>query len=173
MIATASYHPDMESLQPGELLGARDEWDASACSMARALEVLSTRSAMLVMREAFYGARRFEEFVRRAGTSEPVVAARLRELTAAGLLRREDYRAPGQRTRQQYRLTASGADLLPAIVALMQWGDRWLASEGGPVQLRHHGCGGVVHAELRCDNDHPVTTGEIDLVAHKPVNADD
>lgn len=159
----------MEGLQPGALLSARDDWDASACSMARALEILSTRSAMLVMREAFYGARRFEEFARRAGASEPVVAARLRELTAAGLLRREDYRAPGQRTRQQYRLTASGADLLPAIVALMQWGDVWLTSEGGPVQLRHHECGGVVHAELRCDKDHPVTNGEIDLFAHGPV----
>lgn len=159
----------MGSLRSGEILSVRDEWDASACSMAQALEILSTRSAMLVMREAFYGARRFEEFVRRAGASEPVVAARLRELTAAGLLRREDYRAPGQRTRQQYRLTASGADLLPTVVALMQWGDRWLTSEGGPVQMRHHECGGVVHAELRCDKDHPVTNAEIDLVAHKPV----
>jgi DNA-binding HxlR family transcriptional regulator len=59
-----------------------------------------------------------------AGISEPVTAVRLRELVSHGLLEREDYRRPGQRTRQRYRLTTKGAELLPALVALVQWNDR-------------------------------------------------
>ena len=61
--------------------------------MARALDVVSTRSAFLLLREAFYGASRFDDFAERAGISEPVAAARLRELVAAGLLTREEYRS--------------------------------------------------------------------------------
>ncbi|MGH2884257.1 MAG: winged helix-turn-helix transcriptional regulator, partial [Solirubrobacteraceae bacterium] len=82
--------------------------------MAKALQVLSTRSALLIMREAFYGTTRFDDFAERVGISQPVAAARLRELVDEGLLEREDYREPGQRTRQRYRLTEKGADLFPA-----------------------------------------------------------
>jgi DNA-binding HxlR family transcriptional regulator len=115
------------------------------------------------MREAFYGAARFEEFVERTGISEPVAAARLRELVTAGLLAREPYREPGQRTRMAYRLTDKGAELLPVLVALMQWGDRWLQPDGAPVLLRHTGCGEVVQAELRCAAGHEATAEEMDL----------
>lgn len=79
---------------------------------------------------------------------------RLRELAGQGLLEREDYREPGQRTRQRYRLTDKGADLLPALVALMQGGDRWLDDRGGPVELRHRDCGRPVGVELRCGAGH-------------------
>jgi DNA-binding HxlR family transcriptional regulator len=71
------------------------------------------------------------EFAQRAEISEPVTAVRLRELVSHGLLEREDYRRPGQRTRQRYWLTTKGAELLPALVALMQWGDRWFDEPGG------------------------------------------
>jgi DNA-binding HxlR family transcriptional regulator len=132
-----------------------------------ALEVVSTRSAFLILREAFYGTTRFDDFAERVGISEPVAAQRLRELVGAGLLAREDYRDPGQRTRQQYRLTAKGADLLPALVALMQWGDRWLDEDGGPVELRHRDCGEPVGVELRCAADHRVSADELDLVSRR------
>jgi hypothetical protein len=62
-----------------------------------------------------------------------------------------------------YRLTDQGAELLPVLVALMQWGDRWLQPDGAPVRLRHSGCGEIVHAELRCAAGHPVTDSELDL----------
>jgi DNA-binding HxlR family transcriptional regulator len=137
-------------------LEPRDSWRATRCSLAKAAEVVHTRSAMLVMREAFYGATRFEEFTERTGLSEPVAAARLRELVDAGMLRREPYRDPGARTRQGYALTAMGADFLPALVALMQWGDRWLQPDGGPIELQHDGCGEPVSAELRCEHGHAV-----------------
>jgi DNA-binding HxlR family transcriptional regulator len=145
-------------------LDPRSGWSAKGCTVARTLDVLSTRSAFLILREAFYGTTRFDDFARRARISQPVAAARLRELVAEGLLRQEAYQEPGQRTRHEYRLTEKGADLLPAIVALMQWGDRWLDQDGGPVQLNHRGCGARAGAELRCAAGHEVTAGELDLV---------
>src|SRR5215469_6099258 len=130
-------------------LSPRGAWQATSCSMARALEVVSSKSALLILREAFYGTTRFDECAERVGLSEPVAAARLRELVDEGLLEREPYREPGQRTRHAYHLTEKGADLLPALVALMQWGDRWLDEDGGPVKLRHRGCGADVGVRLR------------------------
>jgi DNA-binding HxlR family transcriptional regulator len=144
-------------------LEPRGAWQAERCPIAASLDVLTTRSAFLLLREAFYGTSRFDDFAERAGLSEPVTAARLRELVGHGLLAREDYREPGQRTRRRYRLTDKGADLFPALAALMQWGDRWLAEDGAPVELRHHGCGEPVEVELRCAAGHAVTPGDVDL----------
>jgi DNA-binding HxlR family transcriptional regulator len=145
-------------------LDPRSGWSATRCTVARTLDVISTRSAFLILREAFYGTTRFDDFALRARVSEPVAAARLRELVAEGLLRQEAYQEPGQRTRHEYRLTEKGADLLPAIVALKQWGDRWLDEDGGPVQMVHRGCGEQAGVELRCAAGHEVTAGELDLV---------
>src|SRR5207244_12387523 len=98
-------------------LDPRDGWTAGAsCTIAKSVELLSTRSAFLLMREAFYGATRFEEFVRRAELSEASASARLHELVEHGLLELEPYQEPGPRTRHGYRLTETGAALFPAIV---------------------------------------------------------
>src|SRR5579859_6767751 len=148
-------------------LDPRGAWTADRCTIAKALDVVSTRSAFLIIREAFYGTTRFDDFASRVGISEPVAAARLRELVDHGLLEREDYREPGQRTRQHYRLTDKGADLFPALVALMQWGDRWLDDRGGPVELRHRECGEPVSVELRCHAGHAVTPNQLDLAQHR------
>ena len=123
-------------------------------------------SAFLILREAFYGTTRFDDFAERVGLSDPVTAARLRELVDEGLLEREDYREPGQRTRQRYRLTEKGADLLPTLVALMQWGDRW-ENDGGGVELRHQGCGAKVGVELRCADGHALEAGDLELAARR------
>jgi DNA-binding HxlR family transcriptional regulator len=148
-------------------LEPRGAWQADRCTIAKALDVIPTRSAFLILREAFYGTTRFDDFAARVGISEPVTAARLRELVENGLLEREDYREPGQRTRQRYRLTEKGAQLFPALVALMQWGDRWLDDRGGPVELRHRECGERVAVELRCSAGHAVTPDEVDLAPHR------
>jgi len=148
-------------------LAPREAWTAERCTIAKTLEVISTRSAFLILREAFYGTTRFDDFAQRVGISEPVTAVRLRELVENGLLEREDYREPGQRTRQRYRLTEKGADLFPALAALMQWGDRWLDDRGGPVELRHRDCGEPVAVELRCAAGHEVGPDEVDLVARR------
>ncbi len=149
-------------------LEPRSGWTADGCTIAKALEVIPTRSAFLILREAFYGTTRFDDFAQRVGISEPVTAARLRELVDDGLLVREAYREPGQRTRQRYRLTDKGADLFPALVALMEWGDRWLDDRGGPVELRHRGCGAPVATELRCAAGHAVGVDELELAARRP-----
>ena len=148
-------------------LDPRSAWTADRCTIAKTLEVLSTRSARLIMREAFYGTTRFDDFAERVGISQPVAAARLRELVDEGLLEREDYREPGQRRRQQYRLTPKGADLFPVLVALMHWGDRWLDDRGGPVELLHRDCGEPVGLSLHCAAGHEVGTDENDLRARR------
>jgi DNA-binding HxlR family transcriptional regulator len=144
-------------------LEPRSGWNADRCSIAAALDVVGARSAFLILREAYYGTTRFDDFAERVGISEPVAAARLRELVDDGLLEREAYREPGQRTRQHYRLTPKGAELLPVLVALKQWGDSWLADDGGPVELRHRDCGERVGVQLRCAADHRVEAGELEL----------
>src|SRR5437763_15780088 len=148
-------------------LDPRGSWTADRCTIARALDVVSTRSAFLILREAFYGTTRFDDFAERVGISEPVAAARLRELVEEGLLEREDYREPGQRTRQQYRLTPKGADLFPVLVALMKWGDRWLDDRGGPIELLHQDCGEPVTVSLRCAAGHEVDASEVDLARRR------
>src|SRR3954462_4187367 len=148
-------------------LEPRGAWTAERCTIAASLDVITTRSAFLILREAFYGTSRFDDFAERVGISEAVTAARLRELVDEGLPEREDYREPGQRTRQRYRLTEKGADLFPVLVALMQWGDKWIDEGGGAVELRHRGCGERAAVELRCAAGHTVSPGELDLVSRR------
>lgn len=150
-------------------LEPRSSWPAPGdnCPIARTFETVGTKSGFVILREAFYGATRFEEFVQRTGMSEPVVAARLRDLSAEGLLDKVPYQEPGQRTRNGYELTEKGSALLPVLVAMMRWGDRWLFSDGARVEVTHSGCGSPVHAELRCEAGHAVAPDELDL-AQKP-----
>ena len=135
------------------------------CSIRRALEVAGNRSALLIMREALYGTTRFDDFAGRAGISEPVTATRLRDLVDHGLLRREPYRDPGQRTRMAYHLTDMGAGLLPVLIALMNWGDRWLSDGAAPLSVRHRDCGDPVRAELRCTRGHQLAAADLYLSA--------
>src|ERR1700739_3854295 len=155
------------TLQMTGALEPRSAWRAERCPIAKALDVVSTRSAFLILREAFYGTTRFDDFAERAQISEPVAAARLRELVDDGLLEREDYRDPGQRTRQRYRLTEKGADLFPVLAALMQWGNRWLDDRGGPVELRHRDCGEPIEVQLTCAAGHVVGPDDLDLAVHR------
>ena len=147
-------------------LEPRDGWSAGAsCTIAKSVELLSTRSAFLLIREAFYGATRFEEFVRRAELTEATTSTRLHELVEHGLLQLEPYQERGQRTRHRYRLTEKGADFFPVIVSLMEWGNRWLSDTREHPELLHRGCGAAVHQELRCEHGHKVELGDLDLAA--------
>lgn len=156
------------TIQMAGRLEPRSAWTADRCTIAKALDVITTRSAFLILREAFYGTVRFDDFAQRVGISEPVAAARLKELVDDGLLEREDYQEPGQRTRQRYRLTEKGADLFPVLAALMQWGDRYLDVGGGPVELRHRECGEPVAVQLRCGAGHRVTANQLELAVRRP-----
>ncbi|MBM7492261.1 DNA-binding HxlR family transcriptional regulator [Micromonospora luteifusca] len=149
-----------------DLRDDRDSWSNANCSVARAMDIMGSRSTVLILREALLGTRRFDDFVRRVGIGEPAMAARLKEMVAAELLERIPYREPGQRTRHEYQLTRKGRELLPAITALRNWGDTWAADDAGPsVIATHHDCGQPVHAVLRCAAGHEVEDGEIDISA--------
>jgi DNA-binding HxlR family transcriptional regulator len=144
-------------------LEPRSGWAADHCPILAGVAVVGTRSAFAILREAFYGASRFEQFVSLGQLSEPVVAARLRELTAAGLLATEPYREPGQRTRSAYRLTEKGRELLPVLVALAQWGNRWELGDDATTEFAHRDCGAPVGVELRCTAGHRVTAEQLEL----------
>jgi DNA-binding HxlR family transcriptional regulator len=146
------------------MLGDRDAWFDEPCSGARALDVLSSRSTWLIVREVYYGTALFGDLARQVKVSEPVLSARLKELLAQGLLRKVPYRAPGQRTRDRYALTDKGMQLMTVFFALMEWGDRHLAPDGGPVRLRHRDCGALVHVGMQCNAGHGVDADDIDVV---------
>ncbi len=140
----------------------RDTWTPTRCPIAKAFSVIGTRSAILVLREAYYGTRRFDDFARRVGLTDSAAAARLRELVEAGLFEKVAYQEPGQRTRYEYHLTQMGRDLMPAIVALIAWGDTYLQGDDGPaLALTHLGCGEDVAIEARCKAGHVLGPGEI------------
>jgi DNA-binding HxlR family transcriptional regulator len=120
------------------------------CSIARPISVLGERWTLIVLRQAFMGARRFEGFQSSLGISRSLLADRLSRLVAAGILERRPY-SSGQRTREEYRLTQKGRDLWPVLMALRAWGDRYMAPDGPFVVYRHRGCDGVVDVEYACD----------------------
>ncbi len=130
------------------------------CPIDRTMQLVGSRAAVLLLREASFDTSRFDDFVARTGLTEAVVAARLKELVAAGVLEREPYRDPGQRTRQAYRLTPSGRELVPAVVALGQWGAAHLPDTNRRT-LEHHDCGARVRVVLECDEHHRVDVEEV------------
>ena len=143
-------------------LADRSAWRADRCPIGKALEVVGTRSALLIMREAFYGTTRFDDFAERVGISEAVAAARLRELTDAGLLERRPYREPGQRTRYEYRLTEKGVDLAPVVLGLFEWGAKHVSPGGRPpVDLTHADCGAAVRVVVECERKHSVALPQV------------
>jgi DNA-binding HxlR family transcriptional regulator len=136
-------------------------YDTQTCSIARALEVVGERWSLLIVRDAhFAGLTRFTDFQRSLGIATNVLRDRLDAFVEAGLMTRRRYsEAPEQ---HEYLLTEMGRDLLPVLVALTEWGDRWAAPDGRPIVYRHAGCGSEVHAELVCDR-HGVLENHSDL----------
>ncbi len=120
-----------------------------ACSIARTLEIVGEKWALLAVRAVFLGNRRFDEMVRRTGAPRDTLAARLRTLVSAGILERRQYSA--HPARFEYRLTGAGRELYPVILTLMRWGDRHLAGPGGPPLVLEHSCGHRLSAQLVCE----------------------
>ena len=132
-------------------------FDRSRCSVAGTLAVVGEKWSLLVLREAFLGVRRFADLQQALGAPKAVLTDRLATLVQEGVLRREPYQAEGARLRHEYRLTDKGADLYPTLVALMQWGDRYLGDGPPPLSLDHRDCGAPVRVALVCDSGHEVT----------------
>lgn len=126
-----------------------EELDREPCSLARSLSIVGDRWTLLVLRECFLRVRRFEEFEQRLGIARHVLADRLKKLTDAGVLRKEPYQERPRR--EEYRLTEKGLDLYPVMLALLDWGDKWMSGpEGPPLLRRHKPCGHVTHAVHTC-----------------------
>ena len=117
------------------------------CSVGRALDILGERWTMLILRESFYGVRRFSDMQRNLGIARNILSARLQTLVAAGILERRRYQQEPER--YEYRLTTAGRDLYPAIISIMRWGDEHLNHSAPPVALRHS-CGEVADPVLVC-----------------------
>jgi DNA-binding HxlR family transcriptional regulator len=135
------------------------------CAVDRAMQLVGNRTAILLLREAFYGVTRFDRLHQRVGVTEAVASQRLKELVAAGVLTKQPYREPGQRTRYEYVLTEAGHALLPIVLGLLEWGWRYAPGESGQYaagRASHAGCGAEAHVEIRCEEGHVVP--EEDLV---------
>jgi len=118
-------------------------------SLGRATALLCDRWTFLIMREAYFGTRRFNDFAKALGVSRNILTDRLRVLVAHGLLEQRPYGPSG--TRHEYLLAQPGRDLYPAIVSLLQWGDKYLVGKEGPsVVLHHTRCGKLANPRLVC-----------------------
>jgi len=119
------------------------------CSIARTLDIVGEKWALLAVREVFLGNGRFDEMVRKTGAPRDTLAARLRTLVGAGILARRQYCE--RPARYEYRLTDAGRDLYPVIAALMRWGDVHLAGDDGPPVILEHNCGHRLVTRLVCE----------------------
>src|SRR5262249_17733723 len=136
--ASTRTSPDMVPVRP------------AVDSVERVVSQAGDAWTFLILREAFFGVRRFDGFRQNLDAAPNVLADRLKKLVANGLLARTQYQV--RPTRFEYRLTEKGLDLYPAIVLMMRWGDRWLdEGRGAPLLLTHGPCGRVTRPVLVCD----------------------
>lgn len=126
-----------------------DDIDKQACSVARALSVVGERWTMLILRDAFLGTRRFDQFQRNLGVTRHRLSERLGKLVDAGVLVKVPY--TDRPLRYEYRLTRKGLGLYPVLLTLAHWGDEWMDDgEGPPMEYLHQRCGHQTHAVLTC-----------------------
>src|SRR3954447_11524248 len=131
------------------------------CSLAQSLEVVGDWWAPLIVRDVAIGLRRFDEIVEDLGISRNLLTTRLEDLEADGILERRQYhdRPP----RFEYGLTKAGSELLPILMALSAWGDRWFTPPGGvPVRFQHLACGQTFTPTVSCSACRaPVKTADV------------
>jgi DNA-binding HxlR family transcriptional regulator len=145
-------------LADGDRVGYSD-----VCPIERALKTIGTRSALVLLREAFWGTRRFEDFARRAGITEQMTATRLKQLVDAGVLSKQPYKTPGQRTRYEYVLTGRGSQLYPLLVSLIDFGFQ-LQGDARRLEVVHgEDCGASIVTHVQCAHGHIVPLGQTEV----------
>jgi DNA-binding HxlR family transcriptional regulator len=122
------------------------DWTRDNCAVGHTLSVVGERWTLLVLREAFLGVRRFEQFQRNTGIARNILTDRLGTLVLHGVLRRERYQERPER--YEYRLTEKGLDLYPVLLTIMDWGARH--GGGRAMELTHKSCGATVMPHLAC-----------------------
>jgi DNA-binding HxlR family transcriptional regulator len=120
------------------------------CPIAQTLGVVGERWTLLVLREAFFRTRRFDDFQRSLGIARNILADRLVTLVDAGVLERRLYQ--DRPRRYEYRLTEKGMDLWPVLVALQAWGEKHAEASAPPIELVHTGCGHATSPVLACSH---------------------
>jgi len=128
----------------------RTSFEDVNCSVAQCLEVVGEWWSLLIVRDAFLGVTRFDDFQARLGISRNILNQRLSHLVDHGVLKRVPYEEHPPRS--EYRLTDKGRDLFHVMTAMRQWGDRWAAADGPPLKLRHKACGHVTKAVVACSH---------------------
>ncbi len=119
------------------------------CSVARTLEILGDRWTLLILREIFFGVRYYDQLLGNLGIATNILSDRLKALVKHRVLSRRKDRSDGRRV--VYLLTERGLDLYSVTLALMNWGDRWLAGrKGPPLLLTHNKCGNRLEAQMCC-----------------------
>ncbi|WP_404366028.1 winged helix-turn-helix transcriptional regulator [Marinobacter sp.] len=131
---------------------ARKRFDDSSCSVARALNEVGDWWSLLIVLQAMYGTRRFVDFQQELGIARNILGDRLARLVDNDVLRKVEVGEHG--SRQEYRLTDKGRDLLPVVIALRQWGDKWNPSpDGAPLDLRDRRTGRPIRTMTVQDAD--------------------
>jgi DNA-binding HxlR family transcriptional regulator len=126
-----------------------DEIDQQTCSVARALAIVGERWTLLILRDAFLGIRRFDQFQQSLGITRHRLSERLGKLVDQGVMVKIPYQK--RPLRHEYRLTRMGLGLYPVLMSLACWGDEWLdKGEGPPLEYLHQRCGGKTQATLSC-----------------------
>lgn len=121
------------------------------CSIARALDTIGDRWSLLILRDAFYGIRRFEDFREDLGVARNILTDRLHKLVSHGVLDRVQY--DDKPPRFEYRLTDKGRDLLPVVLTMMRWGNKWThETEDPPVTVTHTICGHTTEPVVTCSH---------------------
>ena len=123
-------------------------YDNLDCSVARTLEHIGERWTFMVLRDAFYGVRRFDDFQASLGVARNILTKRLTKLVDAGIMRMERYQE--HPSRYEYRLTEKGRDLVPVLTSLLAWGDKWETENEPPVRLIQTTCDNVMHTQSVC-----------------------
>jgi DNA-binding HxlR family transcriptional regulator len=141
----------------------RTSFGEMVCSIARTLDVIGEPWSPLILRDVWAGFSRFEQIQADLGISRKVLTERLNHLVEQGVLERRPY---DRRPRYEYVLTDKGAELVEMLMVMAGWGDRWLAGEAGaPVVYRHHACGEISAAGLRCTHcGEPMHARDVDLL---------
>ena len=137
-------------------------YDNQNCSIASALETLGERWTLLILRDAFLGTRRFDDFQRSLGIARNILTARLKTLTDEGLLERRRYQERPER--YEYRLTEKGVDLWPVLFTLMRYGDKHLVDGMPATRVEHRACGTSIDDHMCCPKC-GVQVGPHDVVA--------
>jgi DNA-binding HxlR family transcriptional regulator len=131
------------------------------CSVARTLQIIGDRWTFLVIREMFFGVRRFDEFQANLGIASNILTDRLQRLTDHGIVAKRAYQLRPERF--EYRFTEKGRDLYGSMLVMMHWGDRWLADGRPPLLMRHRKCQHDFHAQIACSECHePIQARQVD-----------